>query len=111
MNATGDNPPVPPRGAVTPPATFDDLDIEWIAAYAGLSSLVTYCAGEAVESQRRWFGSFQTVQRRTKGEGSAAAPANRAKSAPRSGATFAALPPLAQRGVPYSVTTASIPDA
>ena len=67
MNATGDSPPVPPRGAVTPPATFDDGDAAWIAAYAGLSRRVTYCVGEAVDSQRRWFGSFQIVQRWTNG--------------------------------------------
>ena len=31
MNATGESPPVPPRGAVTPPATFDDGEAPWIA--------------------------------------------------------------------------------
>ena len=67
MNATGESPPVPPRGAVTPPATLDEGDAAWIAAYAGLRSRVTYCAGEAVDSQRRWFGSFQIVHRCTKG--------------------------------------------
>jgi hypothetical protein len=41
MKSTGDIPPVPPRGAVAPPAidAFGITDL--IAAAAGLSSLVT----------------------------------------------------------------------
>ena len=42
-------------------------EASWIATYAGLSRRVTYCTGEAVESQRRWFGSFQIVQWWTNG--------------------------------------------
>jgi hypothetical protein len=67
IQSTGETPPVAPRGAVTPPATWDPGLTAWIAAYAGFRSFVTYVAGVVGRSQRRWFGSFQIVQSRTYG--------------------------------------------
>ena len=41
IQATGETPPVEPRGAVPPPATTAPLISLWIAVYAGLRSRVT----------------------------------------------------------------------
>src|SRR5262245_11322363 len=67
IHATGERPPVEPRGAVTPPPTSDRGLARWIAAYAGLSRRCVYTAGDVGRSQRRWFGSFQIAQRCTNG--------------------------------------------
>src|SRR3954464_15965405 len=40
IHATGETPPLPARGAVTPPATFADRLALWSAVYAGFSSRV-----------------------------------------------------------------------
>src|SRR4051812_41370150 len=47
IQSTGDTPPLEPRGAVTPPATFDPGLARWIAANAGLSSRAVYTEGDA----------------------------------------------------------------
>src|SRR6187401_1816319 len=108
MKSTGDMPPRPPRGAVAPPATIARGMTSLIAAAAGLSSLTTYVVGEGGRSQRRWFGSFQTIQRRTQGKRAAAAPAKDAKDAAERGGTLAPRPPFAHAGVPQIATTGSM---
>ena len=111
MKSTGDIPPLAPRGAVAPPP-IDALGMTpLIAAPPGFSSFVTYATGEGGRSQRRWFGSFQTIQRRTHGNRSAAARAKEANDADACGGTFGLPPPLAHDGVPQIATTGSIPAA
>ena len=61
MNSTGETPPWLPRGAVEPPAIAAVGITALIAAAAGFRSFVTYVTGEGGFSQRRWFGSFQTI--------------------------------------------------
>src|SRR6185312_15537593 len=80
-----------------------------IAAPPGFRSFVTYTAGDGGRSQRRWFGSFQTIQRRTHGNRSAAARAKEANDVDAFGGTFGLPPPLAHEGVPQIATTGSIP--
>ena len=67
IHATGETPPVEPRGAVPPPATCAPGIAAWIAAYAGFSSRVVYTAAVVGRSQRTWLGSFQISQRLTHG--------------------------------------------
>jgi hypothetical protein len=100
IHCTGDTPPAEPRGAVTPPPTRTPALERWMAAYAGLSSLVTYVPGLVGRSQRRWFGSFQISQSFTHGYRVAAAAAKAAKDDPETGAQLGERPPFAQRGVP-----------
>ena len=93
-----------------PPATIARGMTSLIAAAAGLRSLTTYVVGEGGTSQRRWFGSFHTIQRRTHGKRSAAARANDANVAADRGGTLGPPPPFAQAGVPQSATTGSMPE-
>jgi hypothetical protein len=67
MKSTGEIPPNPARGAVTPPPTLAPGVALWIAAYAGFRSVCVYTRAEVGRSQRRWFGSFQISQCFTNG--------------------------------------------
>ena len=100
IHASGETPPVDARGAVTPPATCDCGLTRWIAAYAGFSSVCVYTFGDVGRSQRRWFGSFQTVHRWTNEYRDAAVRANAANVVFDVGAQFSLCPPFAHRGVP-----------
>jgi hypothetical protein len=66
MKSTGETPPAPPRGAVTPPATRAALLIDLMARYPGLRRRSTYVSGDAGFNQIRLFGSFQIAHLVTK---------------------------------------------
>ena len=111
MKSTGDIPPAPPRGAVTPPATRSRRSTALIAAYATFSRVV-YRRADTGRRNIRLFGSFQIVQWRTSSRYRlAAARANEANHHLLRGAQFGLRPAFAQRGVPHMVTIGAIPRA
>ena len=102
-NATGDMPLGVLRGEVTPPATLFALFARCNQAQAGLSTCLTYSAGDTGAANRCRFGSFQAVHSRTHGYRRAAAYAK--FPTPLVGMKFCPLPPFAHAGEPQIVTS------